>query len=39
MADGSKQMVLCWGKVGTYDTEPQTSQGPWPLQAVTLSCY
>jgi hypothetical protein len=39
MADGGKQMALCWGQAGTYDTEPQTSQGSWPLRAAALSCY
>jgi hypothetical protein len=39
MADADKKMALCWGQAGSYDTEPKTSQGPWPLRAAALSCY
>jgi hypothetical protein len=39
MADGEKRLALCWGQSGTYDTEHQTSQGPWPLLTVYLSCF
>jgi hypothetical protein len=34
-----KRLALCWGQTGTYDTEPQASQCPWPLRTTDLSCY
>jgi hypothetical protein len=37
-ADG-KQATLCWGQSQTLDREPPISQGPWPIAAVTLSCF
>jgi hypothetical protein len=39
MTDGGKRFTLCWGKTGTYDTEPRASQGHWPLRPAALSCY
>jgi hypothetical protein len=39
MADGRKRLALCGGQSSTNDTEPQASQGPWPLWTAALSCY
>jgi hypothetical protein len=39
MDGGGKNMALCWGQAGTYDTELQTNQCPWPLRSTSLSCY